>query len=77
MHTAGDVIHEKLYVECKYRIHFAIWRWFLEVEQQAQLEGKSPVLVLKEADREGELAVVRLAFLKELLDGQKAAGEGL
>jgi len=77
LHTTGDVIHEKLYVECKYRQHMALWSWWLDAKTHAEKEGKEPVLVVKEADREGELAVVRLAFLKELLDGQKATGEGL
>ena len=76
-HTSSDVIHERLYIECKYRQHLALWGWWLDAVTHAEVEGKEPVLVVKEADRRGELAIVRLEFLKELLDGGKEAGRGL
>jgi len=38
------------------------------VEVQAKLEGKTPVLILKEKNKKGELAVLRLRDLVELVD---------
>ena len=67
-HTSGDVIHPSLYVECKLKKRIATWSLFREVEEQAKLEGKTPVLILKEKNKKGELAVLRLSDLVELVD---------
>ena len=67
-HTSGDVIHPSLYVECKLRKRIATWSLFREVEEQAKLEGKTPVLILKEKNKKGELVVLRLSDFVELVD---------
>jgi len=67
----GDVIHPSLYVECKLRKRIATWSLFREVEKQAKLEGKTPLLILKEKNKKGELAVLRLSDFVELLDTAK------
>lgn len=67
-HTSGDVIHPSLYVECKLKKRIATWSLFREVEEQAKLEGKTPVLILKEKNKKGELAVLRLSDFVELVD---------
>ena len=38
------------------------------MEEQAKLEGKTPVLILKEKNKNGELAVLRFSDLVELVD---------
>jgi len=67
------VIHPTLYVECKYRKRMVVWSWFGEVNLAARAELKKPVLVLKQCGIPGELAVVRLDYLAELLKNQKEA----
>jgi hypothetical protein len=52
----------------------AVWSWFGEVNLSARAELKKPVLVLKQCGMSGELAVVRLDFLAELL--RRSDGEG-
>ena len=38
------------------------------MEEQAKLEGKTPVLILKEKNKKGELVVLRLSDFVELVD---------
>ena len=66
-HTRGDIIHSSLYVECKLRKKMAVWSLFREVEQLAKREAKMPIVILKEKNKKGELAVVRLTDLAQLL----------
>jgi len=47
-----------------------IAKWFLESWLAAMREEKELVLVLKTYRMHGELAVVRLDYLAELLEGQ-------
>ena len=66
-HTSGDVIHDKFYVECKYREKFSIVSLYDEVREKARKEGKIPLLVIKQKNRKGELVVVDLdEFVKML-----------
>ena len=52
-HTAADVIHEQLFIECKLRKkHTAVSLWD-EVKTLAEREGKTPVVVLAEKNRPG------------------------
>lgn len=70
-HTRGDVIHNFLYVECKLRKRIAAWSLFREVEELAKLEGKTPIVILKEKGKKGELAVLRLTDFVELIKEDK------
>lgn len=74
-HTRGDVIHDFLYVECKLRKRIAAWSLFREVEQLAKLEGKTPVVILKEKGKKGELAVLRLTDFVRLTTDEKKESE--
>lgn len=65
-HTRGDVIHPTLYVECKLRKRMATWSLFRDTEVLAKLEGKTPIVILKEKGKKGELAVLRLTDFVEL-----------
>jgi len=52
-HTRGDVIHDKLYVEVKYRAkHSAVQLWD-DTHKKAIEESKIPVVCLCEKGREG------------------------
>lgn len=60
-----DVEHAHLAIECKYREKLAVWSWFKTLEKKSG--NKLPVLVLKEKGKHGELAVIKLDTLMELL----------
>ncbi|MBA7560736.1 hypothetical protein ES708_02367 [subsurface metagenome] len=64
--TKGDVELPGWLVEVKYRRHFSIWSIFREVEKRATAEGKNALLILKEKDKHGELAVMRIEYFKDL-----------
>ena len=52
-HTAGDVIHEKLFIEVKLRrTHTAVSLWD-QVNRLAEKEDKTPVVCLCEKNRPG------------------------
>lgn len=52
-HTAADVIHNRLFIECKLRKkHSAVALWD-EVKALADMEGKTPVVCLCEKGRPG------------------------
>ena len=68
-HTSGDVIHDRFYVECKYRSRFAVASIFDEVKKKAKMEGKIPILVLKQRNRRGELVVLDLDDFVGLIGG--------
>ena len=70
-HTRGDVIHDTLYVECKLRKRMAVWSLFREVEVLAKRESKTPIVILKEKGKKGELVVLRLTDFVELIGEKK------
>ncbi|MCK4795628.1 MAG: hypothetical protein KAV87_68500 [Desulfobacteraceae bacterium] len=45
-HTGGDVIHDKLYIECKHGRHVPPIKLMHQVEKNAAMERKIPVLAL-------------------------------
>ena len=44
--TAGDVVHDYLYVEAKHRATLAVDTWMTEAADHAEEEGKVPILAL-------------------------------
>lgn len=64
--TKGDVMHEKLYIECKYRARFSTLVLFRKTQQLAGKEDKIPVLVLKERSQRGQVAVIDWELFLEL-----------
>lgn len=65
--TSSDSLHKRFYIEAKYRQKIAVIEWFREIVPKARKEGKTPILTLKAANRKEDYAVVKLAFLVELL----------
>ena len=59
-HTRGDVIHPTLYVECKLRQKLSIWAWYKDTAEKAKVEHKTPILVIKEKSKKGELVVLNI-----------------
>ena len=66
-HTRGDVIHPTLYVECKLRQSIAIWAWFDDTRKKAKVEHKTPILIIKEKSKKGELVVLDINDFVELI----------
>lgn len=65
-HTAGDVIHDKLFVELKCRKkHSAVALWD-KTKEFAQRENKTPVVCLSEKNRPGFWIVVHSDDLTKL-----------
>lgn len=65
-HTGGDVIHERLYIECKLRAkHTAVALWD-DTKGKADKEGKTPVVVLAEKHRPGFWLLVHSDDLAKL-----------
>jgi hypothetical protein len=71
-HTSGDVIHDSYYVECKLRQNWAITGMFQEVRTEAQVEGKMPLLVIKEKGKHGELVVMDMADFIAIISSERS-----
>lgn len=57
--TNSDSLHDKLYIECKFRNKFALWSLFKDTESKAKFEKKIPVVALKQKGEKGYLLLVR------------------
>ncbi len=44
--TAGDVVHDNLYIEVKHRATLAVDTWMMEAVDSARSEMKTPILAL-------------------------------
>ena len=64
--TAGDVIHERLFIECKQRQRIAIVRLWDGVKRLAVKENKTPVVCLAEKNRPGFWILVHSEDLLKL-----------
>jgi hypothetical protein len=67
-HTSGDIIHPKLYVECKYRSHVALLTTMHNVEQCSLKEGKIPVLVLQQKHAKQAYHLIRINDLEKVYE---------
>ncbi len=59
LHTSSDVIHEKLYIECKYRKKIAVLDLFPEIIEQAKKENKIPILAVKSKKLKDDYFLIR------------------
>jgi len=64
LHTGSDIIHEKLYVECKYRKKIAILDLFPEVMEKAKKENKIPVMAVKSKMLKDDYFLIRAKDLE-------------
>ena len=74
--SASDSMHPRIFVECKYRQKHATYQLWLETFEKAKKENKTPVVVLKEKGRKGELYVVHGDDLETVLSELLKAKEG-
>lgn len=57
--TNSDSLHPKLYIECKVRGKISLWQLFVDTENKAKVEGKIPVVAIKQKGEKGYLLVMR------------------
>jgi len=68
-HTSSDIIHDKLYVECKLRKRFGVIELYKKCKPIAEKEGKTVVIALHQRNDKGDYLLIK----KE--DLLKVAGE--
>lgn len=59
--TSGDVVHDGLFIEVKYRQSHPYVRLWYETAEAAKKEGKLPVVVLQEKGRKTMFVVAPLS----------------
>lgn len=64
--TNSDSLHPKLYIECKVRSKIALWQLFVDTEKKAKIEGKVPVVAIKQKGEKGYLLVMRPEDLEKI-----------
>lgn len=64
--TNSDSLHPKLYIECKVRSKVALWQLFTDTEKKAKVEGKVPVVAVKQKGEKGYLLVMRPEDLEKI-----------
>lgn len=68
--TNSDSLHPKLYIECKVRGKIALWQLFTDTEQKAKVEGKVPLVAIKQKGERGYLLVMRPEDLQKIAEIQ-------
>lgn len=74
--TNSDSLHPKLYIECKVRGKISLWSLFTDTESKAKVEGKVPVVAIKQKGERGYLLVIRPDDLEKLVEIRKESFEG-
>lgn len=64
--TNSDSLHPKLYIECKVRSKIALWQLFVDTENKAKVEGKIPIVAIKQKGEKGYLLVMRPNDLEKI-----------
>ena len=64
---SDDAMHDKLYLENKYRKKQSLWTLFREVRDKARQEGRTPVIGIQEKDAKGILLVIHSKDLEVVL----------
>lgn len=65
----GDVLHDRFFIECKYKKAFSVLSLFRKVKAQSP-KDKVPLLVLKQKFKKGELVVMDLADFLKLVNAE-------
>ena len=66
--TNSDSLHPKLYIECKVRGKISLWQLFTDTEKKAKVEGKFPVVAIKQKGEKGYLLVMRPEDLEKIAE---------
>ena len=73
--TNSDSLHPKLYIECKVRGKIALWQLFIDTEKKAKVEGKYPVVAIKQKGEKGYLLVMRPEDLEKIVEIKRESSE--
>ena len=69
--TNSDSLHPKLYIECKVSGKISLWQLFIDTEKKAKVEGKIPVVAIKQKGEKGYLLVMRPQDLDKIAEIHK------
>lgn len=64
--THSDSMHPDIYIECKLRESFSLWKLFEDTEKKARKENKIPLVAIKEKGKNGLLFIIRPEDIKRL-----------
>jgi len=64
--TNSDTLSKDFYVECKFRNKFSIFALFKDTESKAKVEGKLPIVAVKQKNERGYLLVIRPEDLQQI-----------
>jgi len=73
--TKADIIHRKIFAECKLRASLPLWDLFIETEQKAKKEDKIPIVAIQKKNQKGFLLLLRPEDLENVLKYVKRKGE--
>ena len=77
----GDVLHDRFFVECKFRERLFVYSVFQKAKEQAskikKLPPLIPLLVLKQKYKKGELVVLDLNDFQRLIGLEKKEDENI
>jgi len=65
----GDVLHDKFFIECKYRKKFAIQKWYEEAKEKNK-EGKITLIVVKMKNKHNTFVVMDIEDFKKVIGCQ-------
>jgi len=61
----GDIISDKYFIECKYRKTLGVKTWYDKAKSESG--DKPTILIIKQKNQHGELAVISWDWLKKFL----------
>ena len=64
-----------MYIECKVRGKISLWSLFADTESKAKVEGKVPVVAIKQKGERGYLLVMRPEDMEKLVEIRKESLE--
>lgn len=66
--TNSDTLHPDLYIECKVRGQISLWTLFADTEAKAKVEGKIPIVAIKQKGEKGYLILIRPEDLEKICE---------
>ena len=78
-HGSGDMIHDEIYLECKYRKKHCYIELFKDTEDKADKEQKFPIVLLQQKGLKTvyTIAPLKLDYLKRLVNYMETYSIGL
>ena len=65
--TRSDSLHKRLYIECKYRASHSIVSTWDDAKLKADVEGKIPLVCIRQKRRKGFWILVHCEDMKEVV----------